>query len=159
MGPSKPSAKHTVEQGIVKPKKVPVELGYKGTMRPAGPAEHPRKSNAKAELHPSGTSRASTWADRSIPDRTSDLPAPGEKRYSYARYSDEEDDDDDDDEDEGSEDMEAHTYEDLEREEMESLRAARAEDAKALREENEHRSQKEKRKRALEELARSRKDR
>jgi len=139
------------DKDIQRPKKAPVDLGYKGTMRPVAAAP----SYTGTMKAPSNTTRI---ADRSMtkrpPDRRrSPSPLPGEKRYIYAASEDEDDYDDE------SDDMEAYGYDDLEREEMESLRAAQKEDAEALRQESEHRKEKNARKAALQRLADQRKNR
>ncbi|KAF2675145.1 hypothetical protein BT63DRAFT_29545 [Microthyrium microscopicum] len=93
-----------------KPKRKPVEVAYKGTMKPS---THQSSYKGTANLKSAPARR---------PER---LPS------RYERYESE---DEEDYESDGSSDMEAGAW-DLEREEKEALRAARAEDAAALREE------------------------
>lgn len=128
--PSKSKAPATSN---LKPKKPPIDLGYKGTMRPSGPSETARKGS---------TSGAGTGA----------LKSKDKGRYAgYTSYSDEEDDDEEDEEEDdyGSEsDMEAGMDEVDEEEEF-SLREARKEDIKAKQEEERLKREKEHRKKAL----------
>jgi len=146
----------TTEKDTQRPKKAPIDLGYKGTMRPVatGPGYN---GTMKAPIRTGNTTRV---PDRSLVNRSPDRrrspsPLPGEKRYTYLESGDDEDDYGDDE----SDDMEAYGYDDLEREEMESLRAAQKEDAEALRQESEHRKEKNARKAALQRLADQRKNR
>ncbi|KZF23762.1 hypothetical protein L228DRAFT_123495 [Xylona heveae TC161] len=128
-------------------KKQPVDVGYKGTMRPKseepvykGTMNRAREAPAPKANTPRPSSRHATseLAKAGMPLRPP-------SRYTYATYSDEE-------ESEGSSDMEAAAYE-LEEEEQLSLRTARREDEEALNEENELKRVKEEKKRRLAQMA------
>lgn len=129
--------------GPVKKERKPVDLGYKGTMRPV-----------PAPLAYSGTMRS---AGSAVPRKPQPGPSKGAiggsgDRYRYASYSDgEEEDEEEEDYDSGS-DMEAGLDEVDEEEEL-ALRIARREDAQALKEENELKRQKLEKKRKLDQLA------
>ncbi|KAF2099684.1 hypothetical protein NA57DRAFT_75187 [Rhizodiscina lignyota] len=112
-----------------KPKREPVDLGYKGTARPAAST-----TAYKGTMRPSGT------ASRGSASRSPAPPKPKEKirMAGYASYSEHEDSDDEmhsDDWDDLS-DMEAGAF-DLEEEEMRSLRQARKDDIEEQKLENE----------------------
>lgn len=108
----------------------PVEIGYKGTIRPtssSGPSYRGTMQSGKANAS---------------------------QLRRHVAHSDEEDGDDDEDEEDyesGSSDMEAGR-DDIDREEMQSVRAARMEDEAALREENELKRQKLERQQKLQKL-------
>jgi hypothetical protein len=115
-----------------KPKRKPVEVSYKGTMRP---------TVTQAAYRGTANPRA---------------PAARERNDHYARdrygrrYSDDEDEEGDEDgyDSAASSDMEAGAW-DIDEEEDFALRKAKAEDAAAKREEEEHKRQKLLRKQAL----------
>ncbi|KAI4720059.1 hypothetical protein E4T48_03704 [Aureobasidium sp. EXF-10727] len=136
-----------------KDKRKPVEVAYKGTMRPNAPAAPVYR----------GTMGGPGGAAARKP--LSKAPAPSRSGYGagrrYASYSDEEDEEEDDepeDDYESGSDMEAGVDEMYEEEEA-SARIAKREDAIALAEENELKRQKLERKRKLEELASKQKKR
>ncbi len=113
-----------------KPKRVPTDLGYKGTMRTS--------ANTSAYT---GTMRPSGSASRTAP-RSPAKPKEKVRMAGYASYSEHSDDDmHSDDWDDEMSDMEAGMS-DVEEEEMFSLRAAKREDDQAIREENELRRKK-----------------
>lgn len=126
----------------VKKERKPVEVGYKGTMRPTSVA--PAYSGT---MRPPGSA---------VPRTARPGPSKGGDRYRYASYSDEEDEMENDEEEgyesEGSSAMEAGMDE-VDFEEEEALRIARREDAEALRQEAELKRAKLEKKRKLEELA------
>jgi hypothetical protein len=147
---SKTISKLRVEEEIVKPKKVPVDLGYKGTMR-ANPTASASRPIPKSTSSYTGTSRTAAWIDSSKQARPpDDIDDPLEKRYRYASETEEEDEDGSGDEDKPL------GFWDMEEEEEASLKAAQAEDARALREEKEHQTAKLARKKALEQIVASR---
>jgi len=122
----------------------PVDVGYKGTMRPKG-----------AEPSYRGTAQSGRPVAAGRPTSArSDFGRNGHAER-YRSYSVEEDDEEEDDEGEDLEsdgsDMEAG-LDDLEREDREATKIARMEDEEALREENELKRQKMERKRKLEAL-------
>lgn len=111
-----------------KPKRAPVDLGYKGTMRPSV-----NTSTYKGTMRPSGDpSRGS--ASRS-PAPAASKPKEKVRMAGYASYSEHSDDEGSDGWDDDS-DMEAGAF-DLEEEEDFSLRQARRDDADELKMENE----------------------
>jgi hypothetical protein len=137
----------------IKDKKKPVELAYKGTMRPNAPAAPVYRGTMGG---PGGAAARKPLAK---------APAPSRSGYGagrrYASYSDEEEEDEDDepeDDYESGSDMEAGVDEMYE-EEQTSSRIAKREDAIALAEENELKRQKAERKRKLEALASKQKGR
>jgi protein SPT2 len=101
-----------------KPKRKPVEVSYKGTMRP-NPAAQPAYRGTGQLKAPAGRDR---------------------DRYGR-RYSDEDDEDEEDYDSDASSDMEAGAW-DIDEEEDFALRKAKAEDAAAKREEEEHKRRK-----------------
>jgi hypothetical protein len=137
----------------IKDRKKPVELAYKGTMRPNAPAAPVYRGTMGG---PGGAAARKPLAK---------APAPSRSGYGagrrYASYSDEEEEDEDDepeDDYESGSDMEAGVDEMYE-EEQASSRIAKREDAIALAEENELKRQKAERKRKLEALASKQKGR
>lgn len=137
----------------MKDRKKPVEVAYKGTMRPNAPAAPVYRGTMGG---PGGA------AARKPPAKA---PASSRSGYGagrrYASYSDEEEEDEDDepeDDYESGSDMEAGVDEMYE-EEQTSARIAKREDAIALAEENELKRQKLERKRKLEALASKQKGR
>lgn len=119
-----------------------IETGYKGTMRPAAPAQPAYKGT----MRPGGPAK---------PTNNAPKPRPGESsRYRYAEdYSDEEDEEEDEDDyDSASSDMEAGLM-DIDQEELMSAKVAKKEDEEALREEEELKRQKLERKRKLQALS------
>lgn len=133
----------TGKAGAVQKEKKPVEVGYKGTMRPVS------NQPAYRGTVQSGKSKANTKYGGS---------RSGGRDNGYARWSDEEEmmedddvDEEEDDIDSASSDMEAGMDE-IDREEFTSAKIARTEDEEALRLENELKRQKLERKKKLEQL-------
>ena len=132
-----------VGKAVTVPKeRKPVEVGYKGTMRPvsAQPAYRGTMSTGKA------SSAGGRYGGGRPKDRGTD----------YARWSDlddegEDDEEEDDYDSQGSSDMEAGMDE-IDEEELTSTKVGRKEDEAALREENELKRQKLERKKKLEQL-------
>lgn len=128
--------------GVTKGKAV--DVGYKGTMRPANVVEAPVYR---------GTMRAGN------PGKAKEVPKPkrpgqqAPRRY-VEEYSDEEEDEDEDegDYDSASSDMEAGLDE-IDREEFTSARVAKKEDEEAMKEEEALRQQKLERKKKLQALS------
>jgi protein SPT2 len=130
-----------------KEKRKPLDLGYKGTMRPVSAEpqykgtmnlarpNQPRKPFAKNNRH-GGNSYGSR----------------DQKEPRYASYSEDELEEEDDYASDASSDMEADAFE-VDREEELALRAAKLEDAKAASEEAEHRRKKDERKKMLAKMA------
>lgn len=150
------STSHTPSGEAARPKKAPVDLGYKGTMRPAEPSYTGTMKKSAPTSRPQPPTTTSRPSDRFAalkrpPDEAHARPV-GEKQYRYY----ESDEDDYDEDDSGSEDIGGGGWDEMEREEQESLRIAKEEDARELREENRHRAEKLARKKALERLAASR---
>lgn len=134
-----------------KEKKKPVDLGYKGTMRPA-PTPATYKGTARTQ---STTTRPpGRLPSKDAPKRPPDT-ANSSQRYRYASYSDEEEDEEEEDYDDES-DMEAAGFDELEEEEQTSLKLAKKEDDEALKEENEHKKLKAEKRKKLEQLVASR---
>lgn len=131
-----------------KDKKKPVEVGYKGTMRPAPSKEPSYQGTMRA---PGTAPRKPLSSGRAQPGRYG-----GSSRNDrYATWSEEEEEDEMEEEDDyGSEsdDMEAG-MDDVWNEEEESARIAKKEDLEALRQENELKRQKLERKRKLQQLS------
>lgn len=115
----------------IKKERKPIDVGYKGTMRP---------------MSTQPPAYRGTMQSRAPPPR----PGYGAKRRAE-EYSDEEDEDDEEEDYDSASDMEAGR-EDIDEEEEMSARVARQEDLEALREENELKRQKLERKRKLEKL-------
>lgn len=120
----------------VKEKRKPVDLGYKGTMRPV--SAEPQYKGTMGLARPGQTRRPVSKASRA--------PARGPR---YASYSEEEEEDDY--ESDVSSDMEAGVF-DVDQEEAEALKVARKEDAREAAAEAEHRRQKAERKKMLEKM-------
>lgn len=141
-----------------KPKRKPLDLGYKGTMRsaPGSTDERSSKSPANAASRPKLASSASMarLPERHAQRRPS-APEVHEKRYRYAAESDEEEDEEDYEDDE-DEDMDGGGYDELMQEEAAAEREAKKEDAEELRLETEHKRQKAAKKDALARLAEAR---
>ena len=129
--------------GTVPKERKPVEVGYKGTMRPV--------SSQPAYRGTMSTGKASSAGGRYGGGR------PKDRGTDYARWSDLDDEDEGDEEEEddydsqGSSDMEAGMDE-IDEEELTSTKVGRKEDEAALREENELKRQKLERKKKLEQL-------
>jgi protein SPT2 len=144
-GSSEPISSKPGEQP--KEKRKPLDLGYKGTMRPVSAEpqykgtmnlarpNQPRKSFAK-DARRGGNSYGSR----------------DQKEPRYASYSEDEVEEEDDYASDASSNMEAGAFE-VDREEELALRAAKMEDAKAASEEAEHRRKKDERKKMLAKMA------
>lgn len=151
----------------VKEKKKPVELSYKGTMRPANSTP---SSTYKGTMLLSSAPRPAPPRKpvSRLPERSRSTPLPRRPREPNVRYagyasyseheSEEEEEEADDVGSEATSDMEATGF-DIEEEEMKSLKVARKEDEEAAREEDELKRQKAERKRKLQQMAASAKPR
>lgn len=126
----------------VKEKKSPLDLGYKGTMRPIG-KEPVYKGTAKPIPSYNGTQRT-TISKRPPEERSA---GPTQDRYKYASYSDEEEEESY--LSDASEDMEVAGFGELDDEEEASLRQARKDDAAERKLEDDLKEQKRKRLQAL----------
>jgi len=129
---------------LAREKKPALELGYKGTMRPNS-SEPTYKGTAKPV-----TSSTSGSKRNNIPKRPPDGRSggrPGQDRYKYANYSDDEEEEDYMSDE--SEDMEVAGFGELDEEEELSLRQARQDDAREKKLEDELKQQKRKRLEAL----------
>jgi protein SPT2 len=131
-GSSEPAARKAGETS--KEKRKPLDLGYKGTMRPL--SAEPQYKGTMGLARP-GQARKPTDA------RRGGQIAPRGARY--ASYSEEEDEEEEDYDSDASSDMEAGAF-DVEREEMLALKAAKHDDAKEAAMEAELKRQKERRK-------------
>lgn len=156
----------TVAVRSTKPKRQPVELEYKGTMRPSGVAVPAYRS---AIAQPVLSRRPKREDSRPGISRTQSLP-PSKPKYRTIGYAghvgagggkneeeedeevEEEQEEEDSYESEASSNMEATGFE-MEQEEQAALRAAKQEDEKELRLENELKRQKAERRKKLEQLA------
>ena len=129
-----------LKPGEVKKERKPIEVGYKGTIRPTANREPSYRGTMQSGRPPVSTANRAR-------------PGVNPRRTGYTSYSDEEEDEEDDERDYDSEsDMEAG-LDDLDQEELQSARIARKEDEQALKEENELKRQKAERKRKVEALA------
>lgn len=142
--------------GPQKEKRKPLDLGYKGTMRPAAPESSYKGTmslNAPKARKPGYESDRGRYGDRSRSTSVGAKPMVKEKGARYAGYASYSENDSEDEEDYESEsDMEAAAF-DLEEEEQASLLAAKKEDLQALKEENELKRKKLERKKMLEKMA------
>ncbi|KAK5016361.1 hypothetical protein BJ546DRAFT_948944 [Cryomyces antarcticus] len=136
----------------LKDRRKPLDLGYKGTMRPAA-TEPAYKGTMRSSGSSSALPRRSGYEDRS---HSASLAAkPREKDYRARRgYSDDELDEEEEEDDYESDfsDMEAGAF-DVDEEEALSAQIARKEDAEALKEETALKREKLERKRRMEALA------
>lgn len=138
---------------LSKHKRKPIDLGYKGTARPAsGQSTYKGTMNLAAPARAPGRVSGVNTARGRIEKTPISSPAKGQKvrLAGYASYSEHESEDNY--ESDASSDMEAAAF-DLQEEEEMSLRAAKKEDDAALAEENELKRQKAERKKKLAEMA------
>lgn len=152
---STPSPRKHVPNILGKPKRKPLDLGYRGTMRPSSVEPQPKPNGRPRSTGAQITHSAQIGAKIST-KQAQDRHTGRQYRYgSESEEFEEEDELDDDD----SDDRGGGGFDELMAEEEESLRAARREDEEARREENEHRRQKAEKKKALERLAAARRGR
>lgn len=142
----------------VKLKRKPLELDYKGTMRPPNtPAS--RESLSRSPVNASSRPTPSA-ADSSVqlPERGGQHPKHNKQRYRHRPENDGEEEEQDYEEDaSGSDDMGGGGFDELMEEEEASARAARKEDADELRYETELKRQKAEKKKAMERFQAARK--
>lgn len=124
----------------------PVEVGYKGTMRPTAAPKEPSYRGTMGG--PGGVSRKALGSEKADTGRYGG----SSSKNRYEDYSDEEEDIEEDVYESDLSDMEAG-LDDLDEEELMSAKIARKEDEEALREENELKRQKLERKRKLQQMA------
>jgi protein SPT2 len=144
-GSSEPTARKSGEQA--KEKRKPLDLGYKGTMRPAS-----AEPQYKGTMNLAGGNHSRKPAAKDARRGGNAYGSRDQREPRYASYSEDELDEEDDYASDVSSDMEADVF-DVDREEQQALRAAKAEDAKAAAEEAEHRRKKDERKKMLSKMA------
>jgi len=137
-GSSEPMSRKPEEQS--KEKRKPLDLGYKGTMRPV--SAEPQYKGTMHLARP-GQPRKSAAKDIRRGEKAVAAREKGVRYSGYASYSGEDLEDEDDFASDASSDMEADAF-DVEREEELALRVARKEDAEEAKLEAEHRRNKQK---------------